>query len=241
MSGTWTARLGDAGTWQIQVPNKAASDGVQWLGRFTAKGRSDWIEIKRDGFLEFCGCVETVKPDYQSVTISGHDAFWQLKSCYERDWQCLQAPRDVMEHASRVGVPVLVDSFLDSSLGAQWTSDGSTISLSPNSGLTMSDAGGGLPFIDSVAHVPYPGAKWSVSVPISSLTSPGSRATSRSASALPTCSRSKAGQLLPACRHTSPVSEDSPGQSRRCHQRRSRRRIRWSRTAGGCAATSTVS
>lgn len=145
VDGTWTARLQDAGTYQIRTPNKTASDGVPWRTRFTTWGRSDWIEIKRGGNLEFVACVEnsiaTGNSGSDSVTLQGHDAAWCLKSQYERDWQTIQAPRDVMYHATNVAVPVVVDSFLETTLnGSVWATNvagAGTATISPTTGLTL--------------------------------------------------------------------------------------------------------
>jgi hypothetical protein len=158
VSGTWTARLGDAGTWQIQVPNKIASDGVSWKDRFCNNGRVDWLEIKHgSGNLEFVGVVESIVADYQSVTVSGHDGFWCLKSQYERDWQCLQAPRDVMEHASRLAVPLVADTLQENSLAGTWS-----VSFGGGAGYTISSAGLAL----SISA----GAAISVNAPLSAVT-----------------------------------------------------------------------
>jgi hypothetical protein len=173
VNGTWTARLGDAGTWQIQVPNKPASDGVAWLARFSNAGKGDWVEIKRAGYLEFNGCVESITSDYQKITIGGHDGFWCLKSAYERDWQCLQAPRDVMSHASEVPVPVLVDTFQEASLAGIWTFDhtsGGSYSIGPT-GLTLTITNGNGDTAEvlggSPSAITSAQTKWSMSATVS--------------------------------------------------------------------------
>lgn len=48
----------------VAGPNKVASDGIPWLGRFSNSGRVDWVEIKRGGYLELVGCVESIVADF---------------------------------------------------------------------------------------------------------------------------------------------------------------------------------
>ena len=104
VSGTSTARLGDSGTWQAQFPNKAASDGVPWLSRFTAStGGVTGLRFDAGrGHLSLWGAWKRATTDFESVTVSGHDGFWCLKcalrtglavpsSAAGRDEPCLEA------------------------------------------------------------------------------------------------------------------------------------------------------
>lgn len=171
VNGTDTARLGDAGTWQLQFPNKIASDGIAWKDRFTDYGRNDWVEIRRGSHLEFVGCIETCTPDYQSVTIAGHDGFWCLKNAYERDWQCLQGPRDVMEHASRVAVPELGDSLFSNTINsAIWTTavtgSGSVTSNTATGAVLTTTAAHATATLESLATLPM-NERWALSVDFS--------------------------------------------------------------------------
>jgi hypothetical protein len=100
--GSWTRRLADAGEWSATFPNRQASNGVPWRERFSADGHLQWVEIYRDDILESVGVITKIAPDQQKVTISGQDGWFCLRKAYERDFQCLMAPRDVLERYSHV-------------------------------------------------------------------------------------------------------------------------------------------
>lgn len=173
VDGTWTGRLQDAGTWTARFPNKTASDGIPWLGRFQESGRVDWVEIRRGGTVEFVGCVVVNTPtggDGQTnVTVSGYDGAFLLKSVYERDWQVVQAPRDICEHASRVPVVVLADS-LTAQNTSLWNQGGSLTYAYGTNGVTMSNGNGGLQQQHQVSTVASNGYKARMSCTLNALT-----------------------------------------------------------------------
>lgn len=150
VSGEWTGRLIDSGDFTLIFPNKEASDGTPWRNRFASNGKNQWIEVKNDGYLEFCGCIEKVDLKRDQITITGHDAFFQLKTAYERDWICVLAPRDVMERSSQVWSGTTLDNFAYSGLttvpAAQWiaahTGTGSTPLISMAGGCSFSCTAG---------------------------------------------------------------------------------------------------
>lgn len=170
VSGQWTGRLQDAGDWQAAFPNAMSSDGQLWRNRFSESGRLEWVEIRAGGELEMVGCIETQTPNMNSVTVTGHDAWWCLKSQYERDWQCLQAPRDVIERATRVAVPTVADNFAGTTLnGAIWTATSGGVhgpgTIVVNNGVTLTCNGNS--FVEIASPVITSSAtKWSVSATI---------------------------------------------------------------------------
>lgn len=103
VEGSYTRRLGDAGEFELRFPNVASSKGL-WREKFSASGALEWIEIYRDGVLEFVGYIERVEVDRGTVTVSGADAWNLLKRAYERDRIWHHAPADVIDHYTRVPV-----------------------------------------------------------------------------------------------------------------------------------------
>lgn len=166
VNGTWTARLQDAGTWTMAFPNRTASDGIPWLTRFEERGFNDWIEIRRGGYLEFVAAVGSVKADYQSVAAAGWDAAYCLKKVYERDWQTVQAPRDVCYHATCLPVPQLVEAFTESVLPSSWTPTvvGTGSIAIGSTGLVLScPASNDSATVETVANLPFT-QRWSLSL-----------------------------------------------------------------------------
>ena len=140
-SGQWTGRLNDAGDFTLTWPNATASDGLPWRERFDPTGLLQWIEITVDEYLE-ANCL-VVKTDTQRdhIDASGYDGFWLLKKAYERDWTVVKAPRDVIERATQVWVPVTADNFPPGALNPQWTPV--TTSYAGSSGSVTIGASGG--------------------------------------------------------------------------------------------------
>lgn len=118
--GTWTGRLGDAGEMETKFPNKEASDGKPWRDRFSTFGHLEFLEIYRDDVLEHVDVILKVAPDQQGVAVSGQDGWFLLRDAYERNWVCVQAPRDVIERASYVWCMTLGDEFTELNL-SKWT------------------------------------------------------------------------------------------------------------------------
>lgn len=112
VSGNWIGRLGDAGEGSLTFPNKDASDGVPWRQRFDPTGHLQFMEIYRNGELDFCGVIDAITTlDRQQVQIHCYDGMWLLKKAYERDWTVTQAPRDVIERGAKMWVPTVADNF----------------------------------------------------------------------------------------------------------------------------------
>jgi hypothetical protein len=108
---TWTGRLLDAGELEVTFPNKEASDGQPWRSRFETFGHLEFIEVYRDDALEHVDCILKVSPTQQAVVVTGQDGWALLRSAYERNWVCVQAPRDVIERASYLWTMTLGDEF----------------------------------------------------------------------------------------------------------------------------------
>jgi hypothetical protein len=124
-SGQWTGRLLDAGDGNVVFPNSIAIDGVPWRDRFDSAGRNQWLEVYNDGYLEHVLCIMSVNKQQQSVQVIGNDGYTLTKNAYERDWVATQAPRDVIERATQLWMPLSVDNFAGAAdgsaqLGGQW-------------------------------------------------------------------------------------------------------------------------
>lgn len=122
VSGTYTLRLGDSGECSLLVPNTVSSDGVPWAKRLDPGGHLQWLEIYEGGELaQVCVIDKLPQTDEQQVQVHGSDAWFLLKKAYERDWIVTQSPRDVIERATRLWVPAIIDSFPAGSLNPKWT------------------------------------------------------------------------------------------------------------------------
>jgi hypothetical protein len=167
VSGYWTGRLDDAGEAQLVFPNATSSDGTPWRQRFDPTGHLQWIEIYFNGYLDFCGVIDQVTPDQQSVTVHAYDPFWVLKKAYVRDWIVTQAPRDVIERGTKLWVPTAVDNFPAGSISSQWTvstSGGGTAAIGPNGGLNLAiPASTGQVIVESAAVACDSTSVWSAS------------------------------------------------------------------------------
>lgn len=65
--------------------------------------------MKHGGHLKFVGCVESIVADYQSVAVSGHDAFWMLKN---DPWENLTGdPRGTDRLADRFPLTGVLNEF----------------------------------------------------------------------------------------------------------------------------------
>lgn len=120
VEGSYTRRLGDAGEFTLTFPNVASSKGL-WREKFSEAGALEFVEIYRDGALEFVGCIERVEIDRGSVTISGGDGFTLLKRAYERDRVWWDAPSTVIDTYTRVPVADYSTRWADL---AGWTDPG---------------------------------------------------------------------------------------------------------------------
>ena len=150
VSGTWNARLFDAGDGKFTFPNKEASDGTPWRLRFDPTNKLQWIEVTVDEYLEMVICVTKVTPDRNQVLVEGYDGFQMCKSAYLRDWTCVQAPRDVIERGTQLWVPLVVDDFSYQGTtvpNAQWTTSSvnSTGSVRCGTGANDNSIGNRLP------------------------------------------------------------------------------------------------
>lgn len=108
---SWTARLNDAGALSITFPNREASDGVPWRNRFSTYGHTEFLEVYRDDVLEQVAVILTAAPSQQAVIVTGQDGWFLLRDAYERDYQCLMAPRDVIERYTYVWTLTLGMNF----------------------------------------------------------------------------------------------------------------------------------
>lgn len=152
-SGSWTGRLGDAGEAILTFPNATASDGVPWRSRFDPTGHLQFLEISRNGEIEFVGLIDQVPViNQQQVQVHCSDGWWLLKKAYERDWIVTQAPRDVIERATQMWVPTVADNFPASATisgatlttpYASWslnTASSGAVSIGQSGGLALSTA-----------------------------------------------------------------------------------------------------
>lgn len=148
VSGSWSGRLGDAGDGTFVFPNATAADGVPWRQRFDSTGHLQFLEVKDNGVVDFCGVIDQVTVDQQKVTVHASDGWFLLKKAYERDWVVTQAPRDVIERGTQVWVPTTADNFPAGSLGPQWTdssNNGGTATIASGGGLVLSAPSSGSP------------------------------------------------------------------------------------------------
>lgn len=112
VSGSYTLRLGDSGEAMLTFPNTVASDGIPWRQRFSPAGHLQFIEIYRNGELEFVGVIDQIpRLDQQQVQVHCSDGWFLLKKGYVRDWITIQAPRDVIERGTQLWVPTVLDDF----------------------------------------------------------------------------------------------------------------------------------
>jgi hypothetical protein len=140
VSGNWAGRLDDAGDCSLLFPNREASDGPPWRRRFDPSGHLQFVEIYRNSELESVCVIDTVSADGQQVSVHGQDGWFLLKKAYERDWVVVQSPRDVIERATQVWVPVVVDNFPAGALNARWTTNtggGGTVATGTSGGLVL--------------------------------------------------------------------------------------------------------
>lgn len=141
VSGQWIGRVLDSGELSLTFPNREASDGTPWRERFDPTGHLQFIEILDNGVLDSCCVIDTAAPDQQQVQVHGQDGWFLLKKAFERDWIVTQAPRDVIERATRVWVPVMADNFPAGTLSSQWSpstgSGGGAWSLGASGGLLL--------------------------------------------------------------------------------------------------------
>lgn len=170
-TGQYTLRLGDAGDFKLIAPNKDASDGQPWRNRFSTDGHLQWIEISREGEVEFIGVIVKQTLERDAVTLEGYDGFWPLKKVYEQDFTTVMAPRDFIERYTQAQVQTLVDSFtFGETLAATWTSTatggGSPPFIGTPSGVTMSTGASGVSRIDSVSTFTLNSKPWRMSATI---------------------------------------------------------------------------
>lgn len=141
VSASYTTRLGDSGECTLVFPNGKASDGIPWRQRFDPTGHLQWVEVYLGGVLESVCVVDQVTPDIGQVQVHGDDGWWVLKKAYERDWICVQAPRDVIERGTQLWVPVTVDNFPASDDLGQWNLTqlaGGTVAIGNSGGCVLS-------------------------------------------------------------------------------------------------------
>lgn len=112
VTGSWTGRLGDSGEATLTFPNTVASDGVPWRQRFNPTGHLQFVEIYYNDELESVGTIDQIPTiDQTQVQIHTADGWWMLKKAYVRDWIVTQSPRDVIEAATGMWMPVVADGF----------------------------------------------------------------------------------------------------------------------------------
>lgn len=109
--GTWTGRLGDAGEGGVTFPNRTASDGQLWRERFDPDGHKEFLEIYRDDVLEQVVCILKAPVNQQRVEVAGQDGWFLLRDAYERDFQTVMAPRDVIERYTYVWDGAVLNDF----------------------------------------------------------------------------------------------------------------------------------
>lgn len=124
VEGSYSGRLGDSGEFSLSFPNVAGSKGL-WRERFSADRSREFIEIYRDGVLEFVGSIQRVEIDRGVVTISGPDAWALLRRAYERDRHWTAAPQEVANAYTRVPVAVIADDHDDDN----WTTVAGSVSF----------------------------------------------------------------------------------------------------------------
>lgn len=133
VEGSYTGRLGDAGEFTLSFPNVAGSKGL-WRERFSAYQSLEFVEIYRDGVLEFVGSIQRVEIDRGIVTVSGTDAWALLRRAYEQDRTWTAAPQEVCKAYARVPVSAVADDFDGSSLSGSWSVIGTSASATVSGG-----------------------------------------------------------------------------------------------------------
>src|ERR1700729_1694006 len=118
--GEYTLRLNDAGEWSLSFPNRDASDGQPWRSRFSPDGHTHFIEISREGGIEFIGVITKEVCERGKVTISGYDGYWLLKKSYEKEWRGVMAPRDLFERYTRANIFAIAQDFNETTLPTGW-------------------------------------------------------------------------------------------------------------------------
>lgn len=143
VEGSYTGRLGDSGEFTLRFPNATSSKGL-WREKFNEDGAKEWIEIYRDGELEFVGVIQRIEITRSTVTVSGGDGWELLKRAYERDRVWNHAPADVIDHSTHVRVPFWREAWEAPPNNKVWAwagGDGTTtLQRAPNGGqgvLTM--------------------------------------------------------------------------------------------------------
>ena len=181
VSGSYTLRLDDAGEASLLFPNAVASDGIPWRSRFSADGHLQWLEIHLDGELDFVGVIDQVQTNDQQVQVHCSDGWWLLKKAYQRDWVTIRSPRDVIERATQLWVPVVADNFPGSTLNPQWTASTlgvGTVSMVAGGGvaLTAPTSGGSSYGQIETGFISTPATSWRASFDAShwSFSNPGS-------------------------------------------------------------------
>jgi hypothetical protein len=137
--GKYTLRMLDSGDWEIGFPNKDASDGLPWRDRFSPDGHLEWIEISREGEIEFIGVIVKPVKSRQKITISGYDGFWLLKKAFEQEYTAVIAPRDLIERYSCLWVLRLADTFPGEALDTKWSQavSGGAVTVSQPYGVVL--------------------------------------------------------------------------------------------------------
>lgn len=102
--GKYVLRVLDAGEFSIGFPNKDASDGQPWRSRFQTRGHNEFIEISREGELEFVGVIIKQSKDRGRVVLEGYDGMFLLKKGFEQDFTGVLAPRDLIERYTSLPV-----------------------------------------------------------------------------------------------------------------------------------------
>ncbi|HTA32991.1 MAG TPA: hypothetical protein VK721_06150 [Solirubrobacteraceae bacterium] len=142
--GKYTLRMLDAGDFELSFPNKDASDGRPWRERFSTEGHTEFVEISREGEVEFIGVIVKVTKDREKIVITGYDAFFLLKKAYEEGWTGVMAPRDVIERYTEPTVTLSQSSeFPGIALPSGWsvfTGSGSSVTVDNGVTLTTTSA-----------------------------------------------------------------------------------------------------
>lgn len=158
VSGSYTGRLGDSGEYSLTFPNVAGSKGL-WREIFDPNLALQFLEILRDGVLEFVGAVQRVEIDRGKVTVSGPDAYALTRRVYERDRTWTASPRDVWDAYTRVRVPIEADDFPGNSLAGNWNILGAGGATVAGGICTSTAAGGNFAGLSDTA-VPFTSDSW---------------------------------------------------------------------------------
>src|SRR5262245_30379856 len=145
VEGSYTTRLGDSGEFSLTFPNAAGAKGL-WRDLFSTDLSLEFVEIYRDDVLEFVGNIQRVEIDRGVVTVSGPDAWALLRRAYEEDRPWTAAPRDVIEHYTKVQVPSVADDFDGNSLDPAWSTSNVSTSVSGGA-VTITRTGGATPYM----------------------------------------------------------------------------------------------